>query len=72
MSRFIFLKRIIDELSMAENLNRKVIKEVQNSYFQLRAPRPLNTSLNCKKFAKEFQYKFESWDNALVKTIKKL
>jgi len=72
VSRFIFLKRIIDELSMAENLNRKVIKEVQNSYFQLRAPRPLNTSLNCKKFAKEFQYKFESWDNALVKTIKKL
>jgi dTDP-4-dehydrorhamnose reductase len=72
VSRFTFLKKIEDELSKLNSADRKIIREVKNSYFQLCAPRPINTSLNCSKFSKEFQYQFENWDNALIKTIKKL
>ena len=72
VSRYDFLKKILIELSTLKPHKKIDLEKVTNSYFNLVAPRPKNTSLNSELFSKEFHYEFESWDNALIKTIEKL
>jgi len=72
ISRFKFLEKILADLSKLNPEKKKILEKVENSFFNLVAPRPLNTSLNCDLFSKEFHYQFENWDNALSKVVKKL
>ena len=68
VSKFDFLETIIKHLNQKFNLSNSV-KPVSNSYFNLVAPRPYNTSLNSTLFSELFQLEQFDWDDSLKQTI---
>jgi len=71
ISRYCFLEKIINIYNKKFNLCNE-INQVSNSSFDLKAKRPLDTSLNCQLFEATFDYKRIEWDTALKKTINQL
>lgn len=68
VSKFDFLKEIINQLNQKYNLSNKVMP-VSNSYFKLLAPRPCNTSLNSTLFSQTFNFNQLEWNDSLKQTI---
>lgn len=71
VSRFTFLEEIVKKLNLKFNLSNSV-HPTQNSYFNLIAPRPYNTSLNSSLFSETFNFRSQDWKKALNKTIELL
>jgi len=68
VSRFNFLEELNKLFNARFNLSNSV-KPVSNTFFNLKAPRPVNTSLNSDLFQKHFDYKCMRWDTALQKIV---
>ncbi len=68
ISRYRFLTEIIKKLNIKFNLSNSV-QPIQNSYFNLSAPRPNNTSLDSTLFSETFKFRSQDWKKALHKTI---
>ena len=62
---------IVKKLNLKFNLSNSV-HPTQNSYFNLIAPRPYNTSLNSSLFSETFNFRSQDWKKALNKTIELL
>ena len=71
VSRFTFLEEIVKKLNLKFNLSNSVYP-TKNSYFNLVAPRPYNTSLNPSLFSETFNFRSQDWKKALNKTIELL
>jgi len=71
ISRFNFLEEIANQLNIKFNLSN-IIKPVSNTSFNLKAPRPKDTSLNSELFEKTFDYKRLEWDTALQNILRKV
>ena len=71
ISRFNFLEEIANQLNIKFNLSN-IIKPVSNTSFNLKAPRPKDTSLNSELFEKTFDYKRLEWDTALRNILRKV
>ena len=65
VSKYSFLKVIVDRLSQEQNMERKNILRVKNEDFKMIAKRPYNTCLNSEKFTHKFKYKIPKWEEEL-------
>ena len=68
VSRYEYLCEITSLINNKFNLQNTVIK-VPNSFFQLKAPRPQDTSLNSSLFSKTFAHSSQPWRFSLSETI---
>jgi len=74
VSRFEFIQEILKGISEHRNIdfNKFRIKEVKNSYFNLKAPRPMDTSIKSDLFLKLYNYTSLNWKESLTNTIIRL
>ena len=68
VSRYEYLCEITSLINHKFNLQNTVIK-APNSFFQLKAPRPQDTSLNSLLFSKTFSHSSQCWKSSLSETI---
>jgi len=71
ISRFKFLVELNKLFNLKFNLSNSVVP-VSNSFFNLNASRPADTSLNAELFDQNFDYKRAKWDTALQNIINKI
>ncbi len=72
VSKYQFINAINILLSKKLGQEKKDITKVKNIDFELKAPRPYDTSLNVNKFEAEFNFLLPEWEAELSKIITKL
>ena len=72
VSKYIFMKKILEELCIIKGGNPKAISITKNADFKMAAKRPYNTSLKSNKFSENFKYKIPSWDQELKLIMEKI
>jgi dTDP-4-dehydrorhamnose reductase len=65
VSKYVFMKKILEELSIIKGGDPKNISKAKNADFKMSAKRPYNTSLKSNKFSENFEYKIPLWDQEL-------
>jgi dTDP-4-dehydrorhamnose reductase len=53
-------------------LKLQAVRSVSTKEYGAAAPRPLNSRLECKKFAQTFDFTMPSWENALERTLEEI
>lgn len=72
VSKYQFVNAINNMLSKKLGQKKKETISVRNDDFDLKAPRPYDTSLNVKKFETEFNFVIPEWEVELSKIIRKI
>jgi len=72
ISRYEFFKKILFLLNNKFHSSSPVLKEVNNSSFNMKANRPEDTSLDCSKFYNTFPVEPLTWQVALNQEINKI
>ncbi len=71
VSRFVYLQEI-NSLINKKFKFCSVVKEVDNDFFKLAAPRPADSSINNSLFCNTFSYQASEWRASLQKTVELL